>query len=89
MYGCGWLSLVILVVPNLLDDAGEIGKVDLLLKGLVGSLGGDDDIVDHIADLHCEFAGLVDVGGVAGVGLSPLAPLVALLVPFHLVLHYI
>lgn len=83
------LSLVILVVPDFLDDAGEISEVDLLFEGLIGSFGGDDDVVDHIADLHGKFRGLVDVRGVGRVGLGALAPFVPLLVPFGLVLHYI
>ena len=78
---------IILVVPDLLHDAGQVRQVDLLLEGLIRPLGGNDDVVDHVADLHAQLARLVDVLRVVWVGLGLLAPLLALLVPLGLVLH--
>jgi len=84
-----WVSLVILIVPDFLNNAGKICQVDLFFEGLVGSLCGDDDIIDHIAHLHRQLRRLVDVGSIAGVGFCLLTPLIPLLVPLGLMLHYI
>lgn len=80
---------IILVVPDLLDNAGQICQVDLLLERLIGSLGRYDNIVDHVTHLHAQLTRLVDVLRVAWVGFRLLAPLLTLLVPFSLVLHQI
>ncbi len=76
-----------MVVPDLLDDVGEVGQVDLLGEGSVGSLRRYDDIVDHVADLHGQLVGLVEVRGGGRVGGAHLPPLLPLLVPLLLVLH--
>lgn len=78
---------IILVVPYFLHDAREVCKVDLLFERLIWSLGGDDDIVDHIAHFHGELSRFVDIWCIGWVGFSLLSPLLSLLVPLRLVLH--
>ena len=81
------MKSIILIIPNFLDNTSQIRKIDFLLKRHIGSSGWNNNIIYHIAYLHCQLIWFVHIRCVVGVWLSRLPPLLPLFVPFYLMLH--